>query len=135
MIYCTTHYMIYCTTHDMIHCTTHDRIYCTTHDRIYCTTHDRIYCTTHARIYCTTHDRIYCTTYDRIYCTQLFFSALTLLMKQAARPNSLLQGCDRTVQYLQHLGNSTSYTCNIRQLYFINIRKREKLVYKDLLSA
>ncbi|XP_053393314.1 vam6/Vps39-like protein [Mercenaria mercenaria] len=30
--------------------------------------------------------------------------ALNLLMKQAARPKSLLQGCDRTVQYLQHLG-------------------------------
>lgn len=30
--------------------------------------------------------------------------ALNLLMKQAARPKSLLQGSDRTVQYLQHLG-------------------------------
>ncbi|WAR19470.1 VPS39-like protein [Mya arenaria] len=30
--------------------------------------------------------------------------ALNTLMKQATRPNSLLHGCDRTVQYLQHLG-------------------------------
>lgn len=30
--------------------------------------------------------------------------ALNLLMKQAARPKSSLQGCDRTVQYLQRLG-------------------------------
>ncbi|KAJ8308553.1 hypothetical protein KUTeg_013427 [Tegillarca granosa] len=30
--------------------------------------------------------------------------ALNLLMKQAARPNSPLKGHDRTVQYLQHLG-------------------------------
>lgn len=33
-----------------------------------------------------------------------YFSALHLLMKQAARPNSPLKGHERTVQYLQHLG-------------------------------
>jgi hypothetical protein len=39
------------------------------------------------------------------------FSALNLLMKQAARPKSLLQGCDRTVQYLQHLGMYSISVC------------------------
>ncbi|KAH3859338.1 hypothetical protein DPMN_102057, partial [Dreissena polymorpha] len=35
---------------------------------------------------------------------ELHEKALSTLMKQATRPNSLLQGCDRTVQYLQRLG-------------------------------
>lgn len=34
----------------------------------------------------------------------VFYLALQLLMKQAARPTSPLKGHDRTVQYLQYLG-------------------------------
>ena len=34
-------------------------------------------------------------------------AALNLLMKQAVRPDSPLKGHERTVQYLQHLGQLT----------------------------
>ena len=44
------------------------------------------------------------------------FPALSLLMKQAARPNSPLRGHERTVQYLQHLGKMSSYLLDLIEL-------------------
>ena len=52
-------------------------------------------------------------------------AALSLLMKQAVRPDSPLKGHERTVQYLQHLGELT--VSNLSSVA-VSLRERERAV-------